>query len=102
MYQNPTIAVEKIASFLSIPVTPDIITQVVKHSSLDEMRQKASIGMNHLRAGGYGGWRNLFSASMNELFDEVTWPIIYIYKTNLLLNNNLDIQATHERSRFTI
>ena len=31
----------------------------------------SSFGLNHLRKGGYGGWRSVFTVAMNEFFDEV-------------------------------
>lgn len=71
MYQNPARAVETIAKFLGIAVTPDVIAKVVSNSSITEMRQKASIGLNHLRQGGYGDWRTMFTVSMSEFFDDV-------------------------------
>ena len=40
------------------------------------MKTHASIGMNHIRKGGYGGWRTLFTADMNAQFDA-------IYKANM-------------------
>jgi len=71
MYQNPSKAVETIAKFLGIAVTPEVVAQVVQNSSISEMRQKASIGLNHLRQGGYGNWRTVFTVAMSEFFDDV-------------------------------
>jgi len=71
MYSNPRAAVTQIATFLNLNTTEDIIDKVVANSSLDEMRAKASIGLNHLRQGGYGNWRRTFSVALNELFDDV-------------------------------
>jgi hypothetical protein len=31
---------------------------------LRNMKAKASIGMNHLRQGGYGGWRTMFTVQV--------------------------------------
>jgi len=77
MYQNPTKAVKTIAEFLNIDVTDEVIANVVKNSSISEMRAGASnmAGLNHFRQGGYGNWRNVFTVSMNEFFDDV-----YAYK----------------------
>lgn len=71
MYQDPTKAVETIATFLGIPATPEVVARVVQNSSIAEMRQKASIGLNHLRQGGYGNWRTVFTVAMSEFFDDV-------------------------------
>ena len=73
MYQNPAKAVKIIADFLCIDVTDDIISNVVKNSSISEMRAVASnmAGLNHFRQGGYGNWRNVFTVSMNEFFDDI-------------------------------
>jgi hypothetical protein len=51
-----------------------VIEKVVKNSSLSEMRQTASIGMNHLRRGGYGNWRSMFTVAQSEFFDDVRIP----------------------------
>jgi len=71
MYQDPAAAVRAIATFLEIPITEEVLAAVVKNSSISEMRQKASIGLNHLRQGGYGNWRTMFTVAMSEFFDDV-------------------------------
>ena len=38
---------------------------------MSEMKVKSSIGLNHLRQGGYGNWRDHFSVRLSELFDDV-------------------------------
>lgn len=81
MYQDPAAAIRRIADFLGIPVTEDVLRLVVKNSSMSEMKQKASIGLNHLRQGGYGGWRTMFTVAMSEFFDDVSTvcisPLLY-------------------------
>src|SRR5689334_20180528 len=81
MYQNPSAAVRTIASFLNIPaagaggaepLTEEVVQKVVEHSSLSEMRSTSSFGLNHLRKGGYGGWRTMFTVAMSEFFDDVS------------------------------
>jgi hypothetical protein len=72
MYQDTGSAVQKITDFLGIPATADIIGSVVKNATIDEMRAKASIGLNHLRQGGYGNWRRSFTVALNEFFDDVS------------------------------
>ena len=49
-----------------------VISKVVKNSSMAEMKVSASIGLNHLRQGGYGNWRGEFSVAMSEFFDDVS------------------------------
>ena len=45
MCDNPSEAVKKIAAFLGLEeLTEEIVEEVVKNSSIGEMRQKASIG----------------------------------------------------------
>lgn len=72
MYQDSAAATKRIAEFLGMEVTPEVIQKVVANSSIDEMRAKASIGLNHLRKGGYGGWRTSFTVAMSEFFDDVS------------------------------
>eukprot|EP01035_Chromulina_nebulosa_P019753 gene19753-25685_t len=71
MYQDTAAAVKQIAEFLGFELTDEILDKVVKNSSLNEMRQSASIGLNHLRKGGYGGWRSVFTVGLSEFFDDV-------------------------------
>lgn len=71
MYANTPAAIEKIASFLDIPYTQEIVGKVAQNATIDEMRAKASIGLNHLRQGGYGNWRRSFSVALSEFFDDV-------------------------------
>ncbi len=60
----------KLAEFLEIPVDDKILRDTLIASSLQDMKINASIGLNHLRSGGYGGWKSMFTDQMNELFDE--------------------------------
>lgn len=71
MVQNPRAAVEKVSAFLNLPQTEEQMQGVLKGSTMSEMQAKASIGLNHLRKGGYGGWRSYFTVAMSELFDDV-------------------------------
>jgi hypothetical protein len=48
-----------------------ILEKVLKNCSIAKMRETSSIGMNHLRQGGYGGWRGVFTVDLNEFFDDV-------------------------------
>lgn len=77
MYINPRAAIVQIATFLNLSTADDVIDKVVANSSLDEMRAKASIGLNHLRQGGYGNWRRTFSVALNEFFDDVSHCILF-------------------------
>lgn len=69
MYDDPEAAIRKIAAFLDIPLNEDTLADTLLRSSLKDMKINASIGLNHLRQGGYGGWRNVFTEQMNAIFD---------------------------------
>jgi len=60
----------KLADFLEIPIDDKILRDTLIATSLQDMKINASIGLNHLRSGGYGGWKSMFTAQMNELFDD--------------------------------
>ena len=100
MYQDPKLAVIQIAKFLNLQYNEEIVQKVVQNSSIDEMRAKASIGLNHLRKGGYGGWRSYFTVALNENFDEV-----FLVLDNLLfnlVNFDADISPLHEKFRTAV
>jgi hypothetical protein len=78
MYQNSAAATQRIAEFLGMDASPEVIQKVVANSSIDEMRAKASIGLNHLRKGGYGGWRTSFTVAMSEFFDDVSSNFCFV------------------------
>ena len=71
MFDDTESAIKKIATFLEIPLTEETLVGTLKGCSLGEMKQKSSIGLNHLRQGGYGNWRSMFSVQTSELFDDV-------------------------------
>lgn len=71
MFDDTESAIKKIATFLEIPLTEETLAGTLKGCSLGEMKQKSSIGLNHLRQGGYGNWRSMFSVQTSELFDDV-------------------------------
>lgn len=72
IYENPAIAVQLFADLLDLKRSDEVYMKVVKHSQLEEMRSTASIGMNHLRCGGIGGWRKHFTVALSEEFDAVS------------------------------
>jgi len=71
MYQDTPGAVKQIAQFLGLPCADDVLPTIVKNSTLTEMQKTSSFGLNHLRKGGYGGWRSTFTVAMSEFFDDV-------------------------------
>lgn len=71
MCDDPEAAIRKITAFLNIPLNEETMADTLLRSSLQDMKINASIGLNHLRQGGYGGWRNMFSQQMNEAFDHL-------------------------------
>merc|ERR1712048_822021 len=80
---NTQIEIEKLAFFLGIPVSEELLTQVVNLSSFSTMKDKAaqlnqeklhrgdSIKMNHIRTGQAGNWRKSISGNTLVKFDEV-------------------------------
>jgi len=71
IYEQPMLAVQLFAALLELRSTDDVYESVVRHSALQEMQATASIGMNHLRRGGIGGWRDHFTVALSEQFDDV-------------------------------
>lgn len=69
IYDDAAHHIECIAKFLNIPTTAEILADTLINSGLQEMKAHASIGMNHLRQGGYGGWRKMFTRETSEQFD---------------------------------
>mmetsp|Transcript_11616 Transcript_11616/g.17337 ORF Transcript_11616/g.17337 Transcript_11616/m.17337 type:complete len:315 (-) Transcript_11616:221-1165(-) len=78
MINDHRAAVIAIAHFLEISYTDELIDKVVQNSTIKSMQnnKKANIGINHLRQGGIGNWRNTFTVSQSNLFDTV-------YKANM-------------------
>jgi hydroxyjasmonate sulfotransferase len=72
MQKDPAAEVEKIAQFLGIPVTPDVVANVVRLSSFDSMKAQAAAKggdhSNHLRQGKSGDWKNHFSSAIVQEF----------------------------------
>ena len=71
IYDDTAQYIERIAQFLDIPTTGKTLADTLRNTSLQAMKKHASIGMNHIRKGGYGGWRTLFTADMNAQFDAI-------------------------------
>ena len=70
---HPFAAQAKIAAFLGLPDAGDVVAKTVANSTMKSMQanKKANIGMNHLRKGGVGGWRDYFTVTQSNLFDAV-------------------------------
>ncbi|CAM9306503.1 unnamed protein product, partial [Laminaria digitata] len=66
-------SVKKIADFVGIETTPEIVKKVVAASSISAMKSNAKTNplkaLNHLRKGGAGGWRDVFTVRQSEAFD---------------------------------
>ncbi|KAJ1448109.1 P-loop containing nucleoside triphosphate hydrolase protein [Pelagophyceae sp. CCMP2097] len=64
-------AVVQIAKFLGKPTRGPTIDRTVANSTMKSMKsnKKANIGLNHLRRGGIGGWRDYFTVSQSNCFD---------------------------------
>ncbi|CAN0439020.1 unnamed protein product, partial [Laminaria digitata] len=77
MLADPQEQIRKIAGFASINCTEETLAKArtAAGSTLSAMKNnpKANIrpSFNHLRKGGSGGWRNVFTARESEAFDEI-------------------------------
>ena len=73
MIEDHAGSVAKIAAFLGLPDAGDVVAKTVANSTMKSMQanKKANIGMNHLRKGGVGGWRDYFTVTQSNLFDAV-------------------------------
>eukprot|EP00903_Cladosiphon_okamuranus_P015917 g14702.t1 len=75
MLSEPEAHVRKIAQFAGIEHTPETIAKTTTATSLEAMKKnpKANIrpGQQHLRKGGAGGWRDVYTVRESELFDEI-------------------------------
>jgi len=77
MMADPAAAITKIAEFINIELTPELLEKVVEKSSLKSMKnnkavtsQMAKFGITaHIRKGGAGGWKNHFTVRQSETFD---------------------------------
>lgn len=73
MLKEPKDAIERIARFTGLPSEPEIIDAVAVKSTIKAMRQDArtvqAVGFDHLRNGGSGTWRDMFTVRQSENFD---------------------------------
>lgn len=64
--------IRKIATFLDLPITEELLDKVVQYSSFDSMKQQANAkggdAGGHLRKGISGDWRNHFSVELLHEF----------------------------------
>jgi hypothetical protein len=72
--------VRQVADFAGIEVTDEIVAKVAQNSTIEKMKQSKFADCSwiphvegaktgHLRSGGKGGWRDVFSAEQNAEFD---------------------------------
>lgn len=75
MLADPQAHIQKIADFTGIDCTPEILAKTLAGSTISAMRTnpKANIRPfeNHLRKGGSGGWRDVFTVRESEAFDKL-------------------------------
>ncbi|CAM9568921.1 unnamed protein product [Ectocarpus fasciculatus] len=75
MVKEPEENIRKIADFAGIEYTPETIAKTVAASTFDAMKQnpKANIRPKdeHLRKGGAGGWRDVYTVRESQAFDEI-------------------------------
>lgn len=74
MQSDPRGQIEKIAAYLEIPVTEEIVDNVLRYSSFDSMKEQANAKGGdhggHLRQGKSGDWKNHFSEQLVQEFRE--------------------------------
>ncbi|CAM9593461.1 unnamed protein product [Ectocarpus sp. 12 AP-2014] len=75
MLKEPEENIRKIADFAGIEHTPETIAKTVAASTIDSMRQNPKANLkpneNHLRKGGAGGWRDVYTVRESDAFDEI-------------------------------
>lgn len=82
MKEDLTAVVQKIADFINIPYSPELIRTVVNKSQFKSMKKNSLANMewmsgddnsssdfSHLRKGVVGDWKNYFTSEQNEIFD---------------------------------
>ncbi|CAB1115455.1 AST [Ectocarpus sp. CCAP 1310/34] len=75
LLRDPEENIRKIAQFAGIEHTPKTIAKTIQASTIDAMRQNATVntrpGENHFRKGGAGGWRDVYTVRESEAFDQI-------------------------------
>jgi hypothetical protein len=73
LHDNTAEIVQKIAQFIGFEyLSEELLEKVLMQSSFEEMKKNNPIGMNHIRTGVYGGWRNYFDAELEASFRKVS------------------------------
>ncbi|CAM9759274.1 unnamed protein product, partial [Discosporangium mesarthrocarpum] len=71
--KNKKECIAKLAAFMGIECNEEILEKVCKASSIESMKHdskvNAMVGLNHIRKGGAGGWRDVFTVRESETFD---------------------------------
>eukprot|EP00752_Nemacystus_decipiens_P013824 g12273.t1 len=75
MLSEPEAHIRKIAEFAGIEHTDETVAKTVAATSIDAMKRnpKANLmaGEQHIRKGGAGGWRDVYTVRESEAFDEI-------------------------------
>ncbi|CAN0059913.1 unnamed protein product, partial [Choristocarpus tenellus] len=73
MLANPSASVGKIADFVGIAYDDQLLEKVCESSSISSMKGNKKVaqvvGFSHIRKGGAGGWRDVFTVRQSEAFD---------------------------------
>ncbi|CAM9357066.1 unnamed protein product [Ascophyllum nodosum] len=75
MLKTPEEHIRKIADFVGIPHTPDVIAKTTAASAFSAMKNNPKANTrskdNHLRKGGAGGWRDSWTVRESEEFNKI-------------------------------
>ncbi|WP_372365306.1 sulfotransferase domain-containing protein [Candidatus Uabimicrobium sp. HlEnr_7] len=80
MHKNLSTVVEKIANFLNVPLTPNLLKTICTQSQFHNMKENDKVngqwitGLENtslLRKGKIGDWQNHFNEEQNKIFDSI-------------------------------
>lgn len=63
--------VRKIAEFIGVNATDEMIDEVIERTSIKSMRNRGDIGKTFARKGEVAGWKNWFTIAQSEMMDKI-------------------------------